>query len=211
VERTFDFERTEGRTQLLEGAVALLRSAAFVQSVEVAGSLSRGQADSYSDVDLLITARGVSDRATAEAVPGVLEPLGPRLVDGWALGLLPDLYVRTLYFDHLPLFWHLDVEVHSDIHAAGSDIAAAYHWQQIFKMWVKCAKDVLRGYDAIPAFRAHVERRSDLSAIGGAPKRQLAEILDVLAERTVQRGVAPETLAPLLLRCEALRARFLED
>lgn len=71
------------RDALASRVCARLRRDQRVVAVEAYGSLALGRADRYSDIDLVVRVHGQSDRAFAEAVPDLLDPLGPRLIGGW--------------------------------------------------------------------------------------------------------------------------------
>jgi predicted nucleotidyltransferase len=98
-----------------------------VVDVTPIGSRVNGRADQYSDIDFTVHVSTISDRGFAEELPRVLEPAGPLLVEAWALGFLPGTFIRTLYFEDYPLFWHVDVSCHSQVHADGNDIMNRYH------------------------------------------------------------------------------------
>ncbi len=95
------------RRELAHRIAATLQDDPRVTQVRPYGSIAEGLADRYSDIDLVVHVHGVSDRAFAEVMPNLMEPIGPRLVDGWGLGFLPDTYIRTFYFSDYPLFGSL--------------------------------------------------------------------------------------------------------
>ena len=194
------------RDQLASRIIALLRDDPRIADAQLYGSLAKGRADRYSDIDIVVHARSIADRDLAEALPNVLQPLGTRLVDGWGLGFLPDTYIRTLYFDDYPLFWHVDIGCLSEIHVDGSDIKAAYHWPQIFKIWIDVVKDLLRGKNRVDELAAMMARWADVASIHGTPARRLSHFLDLCAERAKHRGAPYEALYTC---CDELRREYL--
>lgn len=209
MDRSFVFENTDFRAEMASEIREMLGVLPGVTDVRLYGSLSQDQADVFSDIDMTVTLCSYEDRSFAESIPLALRSVGSLLIDGWGLGSLPGMYIKTLYFDRLPLFWHVDICCLSDIHVDGSDIKAQYHWQQIFKMWIACVKGYVRGKDTLTPFMTHVARKNDVSQIKGDEKHQLASLLDLVARRTESKGIASATMIPLLSRCHALRDRFL--
>lgn len=90
------------RDELAQRIVAALGTAPQVVEVEPYGSLSDGRADRYSDLDFAVTVRGISDREFAHALPGILDPIGPRLVDGWGSGFCPARMSARFIFRTIP-------------------------------------------------------------------------------------------------------------
>lgn len=134
------------RAILGERVKVLLEADPRVLSVVVGGSLESGAADLYSDIDLsVIVAPEVRNRAFSEDIPALLAPIGPLLIEGWALRILPDRYSRTIYFADYPLFWHVDIGCRGGEHTDGSDILADYHATRFFKTWQETLKGYLRG------------------------------------------------------------------
>ena len=199
-------ENVTRRTELAQRVAAVLRQGRHVVDVRSYGSLAGGRADRYSDVDLVVHVRGVSDREIALALPDLIEPVGPRLVDGWGIGFLPDTYIRTFYFIDYPLFWHVDIGCLADIHADGSDIKGTYHWPQIFKIWIDVVKDLLRREDRVDYLAALIARWSDVSAVTGTPAQKLSHFLDLCADRA-RRQCAP--FEAFYERCDELRREYL--
>lgn len=171
------------------------------------GSLGAGgKPDRYSDLDLVVVVDGLSDRAFAENVPHVISPLGRPLIAGWGLDLLPDTYVRTVYLENYPLFWHLDIGCVSSIHEPGADIAADYHWPQIFKMWIATVKQLIRGRDDGSAFLRHISRWADTSSLRGSAAARLGQSLELCVARARNRGAPCEEV---YRRCAELRSVYL--
>lgn len=194
------------RHKLKERVVQLLTAMPEVTEVHEVGSLT-SQGDRLSDIDFHVRVAGLSDRAFAEALPPRLGAIGSYLIEGWGLGRLPDDYVRTLYFDDQPLFWHIDVHCSSAEHVDGTDLLREYHGPQIFKMWIATVKHLLRGNTAeVDAFVQHIDRWSDTSALSGTPAARLGASLDLCAARAKDRG-AP--YGDVYARCAELHAEFL--
>lgn len=196
------------REALAEAALELLRLEPHVTGVELFGSLARGEADAYSDIDVRVKLSGVSDRAFAHRLSEVVRLLGTLLIDGWALHALPEKYGRTFYFAEYPLFWNLDVACESPLHEDGSDLLKRYYPEQIFKIWLAVLADLLRGEDRTAYLEGFMSRWADLSAVQGLePPAKLAHYLDLCAARARSRGAAIE---PLIARCDALRQSYLD-
>jgi predicted nucleotidyltransferase len=194
------------RSELAEHIVAILQQASHVSRVQQYGSLTTGRSDRYSDIDLAVHVQGISDRAFALALPSLLQPIGPCLVDGWGVGFLPDTYIRTFYFNDFPAFWHVDIGCLSDQHIDGSDIKNSYHWPQIFKMWIAVVRDMLRGVDRVDELTTHVARWADISHAHGTPAQRLSQVLDLAAERARLRDAPYEAFYQ---RCDELRREYL--
>jgi hypothetical protein len=84
---------------LAERICGLLQNDPRVAAVTYYGSLASGRADQFSDIDIHVNLQHASDRAFAEALPALVQPIGSLLVEGWGLGALPDLYIRTFFLE----------------------------------------------------------------------------------------------------------------
>ncbi|MEM7032505.1 MAG: nucleotidyltransferase domain-containing protein [Chloroflexota bacterium] len=173
-----------------------------VISVRLQGSLANGTADRYSDIDLCVQLRDVSDRAFAEILPDLIRPVGKPFIEGWGVGFLPDLYIRTVYFDAYPLFWHVDIACESNIHIDGHDLRNTYHWPQIFKIWIDVVSDWLRGKDSTARLEQIISRWHDIHTVKDAPPNtKLIQYLEWCTERARKRGAPCDTLSE---RCQQL-------
>ncbi len=174
---------------------------------EYYGSLAEGTADRYSDIDIHLNLTEVSDRAFAEILPDILRPVGPPLIDGWGFGALPDLYIRTLFFDSYPLFWHVDIACESEHHIDGSDLQGTYHWPQIFKIWIDVLSNLLRGQDTTAYIERFIGAWADIGMTKDmSPALKFSQYLDWCAERARTRGAPCEALFE---RCDQLRDEYL--
>ena len=195
------------RADLASKVIALLEQDARVAGVEYYGSIANDTADYFSDVDLRVRVRDVSDREFAEALPELVQPIGSLLIAGWGLSALPDDYVRTFYFDDYPLFWHIDIACESAVHVDGSDIRGAYHWEQMFKIWIDVVSKLLRGEDATHYIEKFIGVWRDLVPVQDRPANEkLSLYLDWYAERARGKG-AP--CADVYQCCDALRREYL--
>jgi predicted nucleotidyltransferase len=159
-----------------------------VQAVELFGSLTTGDADIYSDIDLRCFLKDGTDRDFAFRLPSLIEAVGPRLIDGWGFSALPNWYVRTFYFAAYPLFWHVDIECLGTEHIDGSDIKQQEHWQQRFKIWIEAVKYLKRGeaqHDLslasswVEGTKERLAKRADVTGIQGSLANQLSRMLDI--------------------------------
>ncbi|MEQ7125296.1 hypothetical protein ABN034_12315 [Actinopolymorpha sp. B11F2] len=182
------------RAALARAVRDLLLQSPHVVEVRPYGSLGAGgdHSDRYSDIDLVAVVDGLSDRAFATKLPGLLIPLGRPLIAGWGLDRLPDTYVRTLYLENYPLFWHVDIGGESSDHEPGADIAQHYHWPQIFKMWIAAVKQVIRDRDDGSAFLQHISRWADISSLRGSAADRLGQSLELCVARARRRGAPCE-------------------
>lgn len=201
-----DLTEVGRRTALAESATDRLMSLPGVVRVRPFGSLTTGEADAYSDVDLLVEVEGVSDRLFAEDLPLALESLGRPLIVGWGLNRLPDTYVRTIYLADYPLFWHLDIGCVSTSHEDDDDLVRRYHWPQIFKMWIAEVKQYARGRGDGAAFLRHISRWADGARLSGSSAARLGQALELCAERARARGAPCEEVYH---RCTELRSTYL--
>lgn len=159
------------RTTLAADVVRTLEALPEVVEVRPYGSIGTDRADRYSDIDLMVVLHGVSDQTFAFELPRHLDVIGPRLIDGWGLGLLPEQYIRKFYFEDHPLFWNVDIGCVSEEHVDGTELRDQYHWPQVFAMWVKAVKGLLRGEDSVSPFVAHISRWADTSRLPGSRPR----------------------------------------
>jgi len=195
------------RDQLGKDIISLLNKDERVTNVEFYGSLAKGTADPYSDIDLHVQLQNVSDRAFAEILPDLIRPVDTCLIEGWGLGALPDDYVRTFYFESYPIFWHVDIHCKSAHHIDGSDIQNTYHWSQIFKIWIDVVSNWARGKDTTDYIERFMGKWTDLSKATGSPPQKLSQYLDLCAERARKRGAPCDTFYN---RCDELRREYLE-
>ena len=92
-------ERVRERTALIEQATSVLRSDERVVAVWLAGSLGRGDADAYSDVDLWVVVRDEAMQAVRDGRRAFVEVLGRPLLISEAPQNAPPggAYLWTLY------------------------------------------------------------------------------------------------------------------
>lgn len=212
VEGTDRSRAVDRRAEVAQRVTELLSADERVIEIVPYGSIGNGSADPYSDVDLRVhlglheVDRAVSDRAFAEMLPDYVRPIGPCLIQGWGLSALPDHYIRTLYFADLPLFWHIDVWCVSDTHIDGSDLKAAYHWPQMFKIWIEELVKVLRGAEGTEGIDRIAGRWMDLAELPTALGQRLSAYLDHIYRRALSKGAPCDELYS---RCNELRDEYL--
>jgi hypothetical protein len=194
------------RAALAELITDRLAMSPYVVEVQPFGSLAGEESDQYSDIDLVVIVDGVSDRSFAEGLPDLLRPIGSQLIAGWGLDRLPETYVRTIYFEDYPLFWHVDLGCVSTTHDPGDDLARDYHWPQVFKMWIAAVKQYVRGRADGAAFLRHISKWADLSDLSGQAAARLGQSLDLCAARARSRGAPCDEV---YRRCLELRASYL--
>ncbi len=197
------------RDDLMQAATELLRREPHVTNVGLFGSLGRGEADAYSDIDVRVELAGISDRVFAHRLSEIVKPLGTLLIDGWALHALPERYGRTFYFAEYPLFWHLDVACESPLHEDGSDLLQRYYPEQIFKIWLEVLSDLFRGEDLTAYLEGFMSRWADLTVWQNeTPQTKLGYYLELCVARARSRGALIESL---IARCDELRRAYLLD
>jgi predicted nucleotidyltransferase len=199
----------QSRQQLADQVCTLLQADPRVVTVSYYGSIAAGSADRYSDIDIEVRLQNTSDRAFAEALPELLQPVGATLVEAWSVGALPDLFARTFYFTEYPLFWHVDIACKSSDHVDGADLKQMYHWSQIYKIWVDVLSNFLRGRDTTPTLDTLIERWADISVIRAlSPAAKLSRYLDLCDKRARNRGAPREAFYK---RCDQLRKAYLVE
>ncbi|MGH3488622.1 MAG: hypothetical protein ACRDP8_12020 [Actinopolymorphaceae bacterium] len=104
------------------------------------------------------------------------------------------------------MFWSVDIGCRSDEHVDGSDVAGAYHWPQIFKMWITTVRAWCRGDDRSAQFAAHISRWAEVGGLSDRPVERLGQLLDLCVARARQRGAPCEAVYE---RCVELRRRHL--
>lgn len=195
----------ERRIELADRVHDLLLSHERVRSVVPYGSIVDGRSDQYSDIDFRVEVEGISDRAFAQMVPGLLRPIGPYAIESWGPTALPERYIRVLYFADLPLFWHVDIWCESELHEDGSDIKAEFHWPFLFRVWLDQMKKVLRGSDDTKVMDEFLRGEVD---IGGLPDNLTARLdaaLDLIYENAKKKGAPCDELFG---RLDAVRREY---
>jgi predicted nucleotidyltransferase len=193
-----------------------------VSSLELTGSLARGGADIYSDVDLIAHLEpGIVDRDFFFDLPAVMDAVGPRVIDGWGFAALPRHYVGTYYFPSLPLFWHVDIDCAPaavEWHVDATDLFDVKRWEQRFKMWIEAVQRLLRvekygsaekqqNFEAYLAdMKMRIAKRMDLSSVAGTPREQLSRLLELEAAWHRAQGLGDEGV---FAACDSLRREVL--
>lgn len=191
---------------MAEEAATLLARDEWVMGVVPYGSLTDGRADRYSDIDLRVELRGISDRAFAEMVPELLRSIGPFVIEAWGPTALPDRFIRCLYFADFPLFWHVDVWCESDLHVDGLDLKSAFHWPQMFRVWVDELKKVLRGAQDTIVMDGFAQEWMDPGDLPTELSERLSAYLDRIYQHTASKGAPCDEL---FSRCDGLRREYL--
>ncbi len=83
MQRNLSLQQVQRRSELEQQIVTLLRGDPRVAQVRPYGSIAEGRADWYSDIDLVVHVNGVSDRAFAETLQDLIQPIG-----WWMVGVL---------------------------------------------------------------------------------------------------------------------------
>jgi predicted nucleotidyltransferase len=186
--------------------------------VALAGSIARGQADVYADIDFVVhLRRGFMDREYFFDLPRLMDAVGPRVIDGWSFTALPH-YAATFYFDGVPLLWHVDIgciPADPEWHVDGSDLTQVKRWEQRFKMWIEAVKRFLRAENTPLDSKARrlldeymidlisrVAKRMDVSALTGEPRDQLNRLIDMEVAWHRSQGLGDESV---FLVCDELR------
>jgi predicted nucleotidyltransferase len=190
VEGQWDF-RPERRSALARRVIAALRADPRVASVGLCGSLASGEedgypADRYSDIDVEVRLRGVSDRDFFLAVPALVGDVGAILMRGASVE--PDRHVAHLWFAGYPLFWHVDIACLSPEHGEGDDLVEATRVERALGLWLLAVKRLLRAMDAIALVREAVDGSPDGRRAHGAPADQLVALLEMWRRRAAAEG-----------------------
>jgi hypothetical protein len=169
-------------------------------------SIPDGRADRNSDIDLRVELRGVSDRALAERTPDLLRSIGPYVIEAWGPTALPERFIRMLYFADLLLFWHVDVWCNSDIHADGADLKSAFHWPQMFRVWVDELNKVLRGPPNTIVMDRFAREWMDPASLPTDLNERLSAYLGRIHQHAALKGAPCDEL---FSRCDALLREYL--
>jgi predicted nucleotidyltransferase len=129
--RVADFDlRPERRAAVVAAVVEALRRAVAGGRVELRGSLASGQADRFSDIDLLWTVPGGSFGAAVAGVGESLAAVAPVASvrsdpDFWGAADRRVLFVRLR---GLPLFWRVDVDVRASSPVSDGAVGDGGEW-----------------------------------------------------------------------------------
>ncbi|MEU2950636.1 nucleotidyltransferase domain-containing protein [Streptomyces xanthochromogenes] len=147
----------DGLNPVVRGAFAdavlgALRAGAPGSDAALRGSLARGTADAYSDIDVAWTVPDAEFDAASGRVPGILgglRPLASLRVDPEFRGS-PDRRLFFASFVGLPLFWRLDLDVRA-ASAAGSGTPGPRRAAAPDPDWSPAASALANGVAAVKA------------------------------------------------------------
>ena len=120
-----------------------------VRSVSLYGSIVKGTADSYSDIDIKLDVSGYDNGRFLFGVPAMLEEKYPVLYSDFAPSLAPEQYVVSCALSEENPFLVVDVNCAAEPHVtsvARGDLKndPVTH---VLKLWVANAKHLIRGQE----------------------------------------------------------------
>jgi hypothetical protein len=118
--------RTERRRAVVSRLVQALSAACGGSEVLVRGSLGADRGDAYSDIDLDWIVQDARFAEALQVFPEALTEIGPILLHRSDRDLQRSMRRRLMYvnFEHLPLFWRVDVD------ARARSVAADDHFDE---------------------------------------------------------------------------------
>lgn len=164
-----------------------------VKAAFLNGSLARGTADEFSDIDIIVDVSGSDNGMYLERVVALIEQdFGVRF-HYYACHRVPDIYVVCLFLRDASVFQIVDVQCvatphcrsvsRDDLRRIRDDVAG------LLKGWVKHAVLILRGVEDAPSkIREYIQPRiGDAYEASLPPERLLALLLDEIQLRAGTR------------------------
>ncbi len=139
----YDFKNQKELADLL---IEKLTNSGLFSSVTISGSLASAEWDVLSDIDISITSIHKNPKDAIEDAVQIISTSSGIWFTDWALSLLPDKHVVSVFIHGVPIFWYIDISVGKD--PAWPEIKRSDIEQDpilhIFKLWICNAKQQLR-------------------------------------------------------------------
>ena len=116
-----------------------------VQSAFLRGSLSVGNPDDFSDIDIGIDVSGYDNGEFARDLPSLIQSDFGILFYDWSPSLLPKEYVISFIHKDLPIFWLIDIQVMATPHFPSLIEVPINKYHHLLKLWILNLKYYLRG------------------------------------------------------------------
>ncbi len=133
-----------------------LKTLPQVRRCTLYGSLSRGDYDLYSDIDIEADVSGTDNSDFVTQLPALFSKRYPVIFYDYAASLAPDLYIFTAAIDNGNPFRIIDVNCVATPHCpkrSKEDMAAMCNkYDHVLKMFSVYLKQSLRGHDAQKGF-----------------------------------------------------------
>ncbi len=120
-----------------------------VNFCKIYGSLSRGDYDEYSDIDIEVVVSGYDNGKFLKRAPEILNEIYPVIFSDYATSLMPNEYIVSCAISKENPFLIVDIKCSSALHIMSiskRDIVNDKN-THILKLWVANAKHYLRGID----------------------------------------------------------------
>ena len=125
--------------------IAFLRNQPRVQRTFLRGSLSIGNGDEFSDIDIGIDVSGSDNGEFAKELPSLLKSNFNILFYDWSPSLIPKEYVISFVYKGFPVFWIIDIQVMATPHISSLIEVTANKYHHLLKLWILNLKYYLRG------------------------------------------------------------------
>ncbi|GGA60012.1 hypothetical protein GCM10008025_00050 [Ornithinibacillus halotolerans] len=125
--------------------IAFLNHHPAVQNSFLRGSLSNGNHDEFSDIDIGIDVTGSDNGEFAKELPSLISSNFNILFHDWSPSLLPEEYVITFVHKDFPIFWIIDVQVMATPHHPTLTEVQVNKYHHLLKLWILNLKYYLRG------------------------------------------------------------------
>jgi len=156
-----------------------LSSVPEIKSCSVCGSLSNGNSDKYSDIDIEINVSGIDNGQFLRKVPDIIKQKYPVIFSDFAPSLAPDVYVVSIAISALNPFMIVDIrcvanphiETFTKEHMASLNDPYEHTLKLLttnFKHYIRgteCFNDIERMHNRILGKREHIDERSMLSNV----------------------------------------------
>ncbi|MEN2467794.1 nucleotidyltransferase domain-containing protein [Ornithinibacillus sp. JPR2-1] len=125
--------------------IAFFRKHPSVQRTFLRGSLSKGNHDEYSDIDIGIDVSGSDNGEFAKELPSLIQSNFNILFYDWSPSLLPNEYVISFVQKDFPVFWLIDIQVMATPHIPSLIEVPVNKYHHLLKLWILNLKYFLRG------------------------------------------------------------------
>lgn len=132
-----------------EEIMSFLKTHKSVQSVFLRGSLSTGDGDEFSDIDIGIDVSGSDNGEFARDLPALMDSNFNVLFYDWSPSLLPKDYVISFAHKDLPIFWMIDIQIMATPHTPSLIEVPVNKYHHLLKLWILNFKYYLRGNEEV--------------------------------------------------------------
>lgn len=182
--------RVRKQKYLANNIISYLNTLPQVKSCNIYGSLINGNADKYSDIDIVVDVSGSDNGMFMKALPELIGKRFPVIWHDFALSLAPEQYVVSVAIDENNPFCVVDFKCTATPHietVQKSDLENDIYFH-LTKLWVANCKHYIRGADCT----SDIQKMARCTISAQSEKMSNEQILEEILHR-LENSTTPET------------------